>query len=308
MIAHEPHASSARLISLSLSLSLSCVRQPEFIFESVKFWWTPVNYVFSAWQIFEWVALTWTAFFLGYVFYFAEQCIVCNNRSMFLDKNDLCVICRFLGAELPHPEIVARLKREKASRHNHSLNRLSCKDFKTSVLRLVGIHQVAKAKRSSRASSLNYTSVRVCAVAARRRPLNGSPGQFPRLAVSFRSCPCSQLPPMTCRTATLLCRDGCAHLWAEAKAACWCLVAVVTCGKVRRFNRPKVLTLSEAAEARHLAEEEAAAQAAIDAGPSEAPPTTEPAALAAPPVKGLLGGRSAKVAPVEEALTVTEMA
>jgi hypothetical protein len=204
----------------------------------------------------EWILLSWAIIFLLWVYWLAGQCIVCNNKSMFLSKDDLCVLCYCLGAELPHPEIIARLKREKAARHNHSLNRLSCGDLKISISRLLGVHQ---------------------------------------------------LPPMTRRTALLLCRDGCLHLWGELKALAWVFVSSVTCGRVLRFRRPKVMTLHQAAEARAVEEEAARLQRLEDAGPSSAPPrdsavTAGPVVVAAGPAgKGKLLG-SARVVPIEGGL------
>jgi hypothetical protein len=241
--------------------------QPEFVIETVKFWWTPDNYVFSWMQIMQWTLMSWATVFLLYVFWMAGQCIVCNNKSMFLDRNDLCAVCKCLGAELPHPEIIARLKREKASRHNHSLNRLSCRDLKESISRAMGIHQ---------------------------------------------------LPPMTRRTALLLCRDGCLHLWSEAKAAGWVVVGFATCGAVRRFRKPKVLTLHQAAEVRAAVEEAARLQAIEDAGPSSAPVAVEGEGEgapggAAPGAPGAAAGKpralggSARVVPVEAGMELTDM-
>lgn len=61
---------------------------------------------------------------------------------LFIECAGVCLICRLLGAELPHPNLAVRLRTEKGTRHNDSLNRTAVGEMRTSVLRLTGIHQV----------------------------------------------------------------------------------------------------------------------------------------------------------------------
>ena len=64
------------------------------------------------------------------------------RQIMFLNKQGVCLICRCLGAELPHPEILARLRREKAARHNGTINRLAFRDLAYGLSRVTGWHQL----------------------------------------------------------------------------------------------------------------------------------------------------------------------
>lgn len=121
--------------------------EPDTITESVKFYWTPRNYVYDWAQLLFYIAGGTFFFYCLWTYYFAGQCIVCNRKMAFLSKHkdttDLCLICRCLGAEMPHPEIVARLRREKAAQQNNqNLMRRVFKDIRTNVLKVLGIHQV----------------------------------------------------------------------------------------------------------------------------------------------------------------------
>ena len=66
------------------------------------------------------------------MYYFADECVVCHKKSACMNlcgmeeshpAHGLCVVCRLLGAEKPHPYILKRLRAEKGTKHNGRLNR-----------------------------------------------------------------------------------------------------------------------------------------------------------------------------------------
>jgi hypothetical protein len=74
--------------------------------------------------------------------HFTPQLVHLVLINLLTPPTGMCWICHCLGAELPHPEVLARLRREKAARHNGSLNRLALRDMQLSFNRVFGIHQV----------------------------------------------------------------------------------------------------------------------------------------------------------------------
>jgi len=120
--------------------------EPFVITESVNFYWTPRNYVYNPLQLCLYIAASLLFFFACWTYYFAGQCIVCNRKMAFLSKKketlDLCLVCRLLGAEMPHPEVASRLRREKAAHHNQRVMQTSFKGIKTNALKVLGIHQL----------------------------------------------------------------------------------------------------------------------------------------------------------------------
>mmetsp|Transcript_11281 Transcript_11281/g.26508 ORF Transcript_11281/g.26508 Transcript_11281/m.26508 type:complete len:389 (+) Transcript_11281:606-1772(+) len=89
---------------------------PDWFEESIKFYWTPKQYIYAWYMILGYIAGSSLFFFAAFVVFFAEECIICSRKNAFLSRDRMCLVCRALGSPLPHPEIIARLDAEKAAR------------------------------------------------------------------------------------------------------------------------------------------------------------------------------------------------
>jgi hypothetical protein len=125
------------------AVAIEVFHPPDTIQESIKFYWTPENYVFSPYQLSYFVIVPIIFFFVFYVRYFATECVLCGKKNAFLNKNEICLLCRFYGVELPPPTILDRLKAEKAERQfNKTLNKDAYEDGRRAMCRTFGIHQL----------------------------------------------------------------------------------------------------------------------------------------------------------------------
>ena len=96
--------------------SIEVEEPPTYFEEHIEYYYKPKIYYYPIWWIVSAVLGTSFLLFCCGTYYFADECLICHKKNAIMSlctkKNHpaygLCIICRVLGAEKPHPEIVAR--------------------------------------------------------------------------------------------------------------------------------------------------------------------------------------------------------